>query len=144
MALVALPLGLLCASLANALQLGDGVAQGLGVRLERARTALLFVSALLDAGAVAVVGPIGFVGLIGPHMARSLVGGDVRRMFPLSVLLAAMLLIAADILARTLTIGWVGWLTGLNIPDGAGLPVGAVTALLGAPFFLYLLLRRRA
>lgn len=55
---------------------------------------------------------------------------------------AASLLLVADIVARTLTLGWVGTLTGLQIPDTAGLPVGAVTALLGAPFFLYLLLRR--
>lgn len=99
---------------------------------------------LLNAGAVAVVGPIGFIGLIGPHMARRLVGSDVRRLFPLSVLLTSMLLIASDILARTLTIGWLGGLTGLDILDTAGLPVGAVTALLGAPFFLYLLLRRQS
>ncbi|MBX3013037.1 MAG: iron ABC transporter permease [Caldilineaceae bacterium] len=141
-ALVAIPLGLLCASLANTLQLGDGLATGLGVRLERTRAALLLASVLLDAGSVAVVGPISFVGLIGPHMARRLVGGDARRLFPLSVLLSAMLLIAADILARTITIGWMGALMGLAVPDSVGVPVGAVTALLGAPFFLYLLLRR--
>jgi iron complex transport system permease protein len=140
-ALVAIPLGLLCAGLANALQLGDGVATGLGVHTERARGFLLFAAVLLDAGAVAVVGPVGFIGLIGPHMARRLVGSDVRRLFPLSVLLTAILLIASDILARTLTIGWLGGLTGLDIPDTAGLPVGAVTALLGAPFFLYLFTR---
>jgi len=142
-ALVAIPLGLLCASLANALQLGDGIATGLGVRLERARAALLFAAALLDAGAVAVVGPISFVGLIGPHLARRVIGSDARRLLPLSMLLSALLLLAADIFARTLTIGWLGSLTGLAIPDGAGIPVGAVTALLGAPFFLYLLFRRQ-
>lgn len=142
-ALAALPLGLLCASLANALQLGDSIATSLGVRLERARATLLFAAALLDAGAVAVVGPISFVGLIGPHLARRLVGSDARRLLPLSVLLSALLLLAADILARTLTIGWIGSLTGLAVPDGAGIPVGAVTALLGAPFFLSLLFKRQ-
>lgn len=142
-ALIALPLALLSAGAANVLQLGDGVAAGLGLRVERARFWLLGLSALLTAGAVAVVGNVGFIGLIGPHMARSLVGGDVRRLFPLSVLLTALLLLTADILARTLTIGWVGLITGLPIPENAGLPVGAVTALLGAPFFLYLLLRRQ-
>jgi iron complex transport system permease protein len=141
-ATVALPLGLLCAGLANALQLGDGIATGLGVRREHARAALLFAAVLLDAGAVAVVGPVGFIGLIGPHMARRLVGSDARRFFGFSVLLSAGLLLASDIVARTLTIGWVGTLTGIALPDTAGLPVGAVTALLGAPFFLYLLLRR--
>lgn len=141
LAALALPLGLLCAGLANVLQLGDGVARGLGMGVERTRLTLFFVAALLTAGAVAVVGAVGFIGLIGPHMARRMVGSDVRRLFPLSVLLTAMLLISSDILARTITIGWLARLTGLNIPDTAGLPVGAVTALLGAPFFLYLLLR---
>jgi iron complex transport system permease protein len=141
-ALAALPLGMLSAGLANALQLGDDVASGLGVHLQAARGALLLVSVMLDASAVAVVGPVGFIGLIGPHMARMLFGGDARRLFPLSALVSAMLLIAADILARTLTLGWIGGLTGLDVPDNAGIPVGAVTALLGAPFFLYLLLRR--
>lgn len=142
-ALVALPLGLLSAGLANVVQLGDAVAAGLGVRVERARVGLLFAAVLLTAGAVAVVGSVGFIGLIGPHLARRIAGGDVRRLFPLSVLLTALLLLAADILARTVTLGWVGSLTGVALPENAGLPVGAVTALLGAPFFLVLLLRRR-
>jgi iron complex transport system permease protein len=143
-ALLAIPFGVLCAGLANALQLGDSVARGLGQRVEGARLILLFAASLLTAGAVAVVGAVGFIGLIGPHMARRIVGGDVRRLFPLSVVLTAILLIVSDIVARTLTIGWIGLLTGLDIPDTAGLPVGAVTALLGAPFFLYLLLRRKS
>jgi iron complex transport system permease protein len=143
-ALAAVPLGLACAGLANALQLGDGIAAGLGLRVERVRLLLLSIATLLTAGAVAVVGAIGFIGLMGPHVARRMVGSDVRRLYPASVLLTAALLLAADIGARTLTIGWLGTLTGLDIPEAAGLPVGAVTALLGAPFFLSLLLRRRA
>jgi iron complex transport system permease protein len=143
-ALVALPLGLGSAGLANALQLGDEVAAGLGLRVERARLLLLAASAVLTAGAVAVVGNLGFIGLIGPHMTRRLVGGDVRRLFPGSVLLAAILLTAADILARIVTLDWLGRLIGLEIPAGAGLPVGVITAFLGVPFFLLLLLRRAA
>jgi iron complex transport system permease protein len=142
-ALIALPVGLLCAGLANALQLGDGVAANLGLRVERARMLLLFAAALLTAGAVAVVGNLGFIGLIGPHMARRITGGDVRRLFPLSTVISVLLLLVSDLIARTLTIGWVGQLTGLDLPENAGLPVGAVMALVGAPFFLYLLLRRR-
>jgi iron complex transport system permease protein len=142
-ALIALPIGLLCAGLANVLQLGDGIAAALGLRVERARMLLLFAAALLTAGAVAVVGNVGFIGLIGPHMARRITGGDVRRLFPLSTVISVLLLLASDLIARTLTIGWVGQLTGLDLPENAGLPVGAVMALLGAPFFLYLLLRRR-
>jgi iron complex transport system permease protein len=143
-ALVAVPLGMLSIGWANALQLGDGVARGLGVLVERVRFVLLAASALLTAGAVAVVGAIGFVGLIGPHAARLVAGSDVRRLFPLSVVFTAILLIVSDSAARTITIGWVGLITGLDIPDMAGLPVGAVTALLGAPFFLFLLLRGRS
>ncbi|HYF61778.1 MAG TPA: iron ABC transporter permease [Herpetosiphonaceae bacterium] len=142
-ALLALPLGLGCAGLANALQLGDEVATSLGIGVERGRATLLFASALLTAGAVAVVGNVGFIGLVGPHMARRIAGGDVRRLFPLSVMLSGILLLLADILARTLSLDWLGRLTGLPLPEGAGLPVGAITALLGAPFFLYLLLRRQ-
>lgn len=142
-ALIAIPLGLLSAGSANALQLGDSVARGLGQRVEASRLFLLFAASLLTAGAVAVVGAVGFIGSIGPHLARRIVGGDVRRLFPMSVVLTGALLIASDIIARTLTIGWIGAMTRLDIPDTAGLPVGAVTALLGAPFFLYLLLRRK-
>ncbi len=142
-AIAALPLGMLCGRLINALQLGDDVARGLGVRLQAARGMMLFVSVALDAGAVAVVGPIGFIGLIGPHVARIVFGGDAHRLLPASALTSALLLIASDILARILTLSWLGWLTGLDVPDTAGIPVGAVTALLGAPFFLYLLLRRK-
>ncbi len=136
-ALVALPLGLLSAGAANALGLGDATATGLGQHPERARATLLFVAALLTAGAVAVVGAIGFIGLIGPHLARRLVGDDARRAFPLSAVVAAAILVAADVVAQALT---------LEFPFGdatrrAGLPVGALTALLGAPFFLYLMLR---
>jgi iron complex transport system permease protein len=141
-ALVAIPFGLGCAGLANTLQLGDSVARGLGMRVEIVRLILLFAASLLTAGAIAVVGAVGFIGLIGPHMARRIAGSDARRLFPLSIALTAILLIASDIIARTLTIGWIGTFTGLDIPEGAGLPVGAVTAMLGAPFFLYLLLRR--
>ena len=140
-ALAAVPLGLVCAGLANTLQLGDSVARGLGQRVELTRLTLLFAASFLTSGAIAVVGAVGFIGLIGPHMARRIVGGDVRRLFPLSLVLTAIILIASDILARTITIGWIGLVTGLDIPEGSGLPVGAVTALLGAPFFLYLLLR---
>ena len=136
-AVVMIPLGLLSAGMANALSLGDAVAAGLGQRVERARVGLLFVAALLTAGAVAVVGAIGFIGLIGPHLARRLVGDDARRVFPLSALVAAAILLAADAISQGLTLEFpIG-----SVTRRAGLPVGALTALLGAPFFLYLLLR---
>ena len=136
-ALVALPLGLMSAGVANALGLGDETSAGLGQRPERARAALLFVAALLTAGAVSVVGAIGFVGLIGPHLARRLVGEDARRAFPLSAILAAAILLAADVVAQALTLEFALG----DATRRAGLPVGALTAMLGAPFFLYLMLR---
>jgi len=128
-ALVALPLGLASARWANILQLGDASATGLGLRVPYARAALLFVAALLAASAVAIVGGIAFLGLIAPHIARRLVGADARRVFPMSVILGAALLLAADIAAQLLL-------------RPTTLPVGAVLAALGAPFFLYLLRRR--
>lgn len=136
----ALPVGLLCAGVANALQLGDPIAAGIGVPVERARLALLAVAALLAASAVAVVGAVGFVGLIGPHLTRRLVGDDARCVFPGSVVITAVLLVGADVAAQIITLNPPFATT----PYRVGLPVGAVTALLGAPFFLYLLRRSRS
>jgi iron complex transport system permease protein len=127
-AVVTLPLGLACASLANAVYLGEDLATGLGLRVELARVMLLFVAVLLTAGAVSVVGALGFLGLIAPHLTRRLVGNDARRVFPMSAVLGAALLLLADVVARGLT----------RVVD---LPVGAVMALIGAPFLMYLLRR---
>lgn len=123
------PLGLVGASWANLLQLGDDVATGLGVDVRRSRAGLFLVSATLTAGALVVVGSIGFIGLIGPHVTRRLVGGDLRRVLPGSFLCGAILLSAADVGSRAFTTRAV--------------PTGTVTALLGAAFFLFLLLRDR-
>lgn len=130
-ALVAIPLALLCAALANVLQLGEDPARALGLPLERARGALLAVAALLTAAAVAAVGAIGFIGLIGPHLARQLVGGDARRVLPLSALLSAAILQAADIATQSVLFRPL-------LGPTAILPVGTLTALLGAPFLLWL------
>lgn len=137
-ALVALPLGWASAGLANSLQLGDEVAAGLGLPIELTRALLLCLAALLTAGAVAVVGGLGFIGLVGPHIARRLVGSDARRVFPLSALITAMLLLGADTLAQSLTFQ----ISTGGTSSRVGLPVGALTALLGAPFFLYLVWRK--
>jgi iron complex transport system permease protein len=127
-AMVALPLGLATAGLANALHLGDEVALGLGQRVEWARVGLFGVAVLLTAAAVSIVGAIGFIGLIGPHICRRLVGDDSRRLFPLSAVFTALLLLASDFVVQAITKGQ--------------LPVGAITALLGGPFFLYLIFKR--
>jgi iron complex transport system permease protein len=114
----------------DALAFGDETAQSLGLPLPWARGALVAAASLTTAAAVAAGGTIGFVGLIAPHAARLLVGASHVRLIPASALLGALLLLLADDVARTL-------LAPLE------LPVGIVTAMLGGPFFLYLLKTRQ-
>jgi len=114
----------------NVLQLGDEQARQLGVNASRTRTLVIAFATLATAAAVAFSGVIGFVGLIIPHIMRRLWGGDLRRLLPLSMLGGASFLLAADILARV-----------LMAPQE--LPVGIITALFGAPFFLYILRQSR-
>lgn len=122
-------MALLLARQLDVLALGDEPAAVLGVRVQRMRAALTGLAALLTGSAVAVAGLIGFVGLVVPHIARMLVGGGHRYVLPLAALLGASLLVTADIVART-------------IAAPRELPVGVVTAVVGAPFFVYLLRRR--
>lgn len=112
------------------LALGDDCARSLGLQAERWRLILVAMAGSLAAAAVAVAGPVGFLGLLVPHIARRLAGGSPRHQLPLVLLLGANLALAADLAGRILI-----------VPDEV--PVGAVTALLGAPFFLYLMARRR-
>ena len=112
----------------NVLQLGDEVAKGLGMRVNLTRTILIAVAALLAASAVCVVGLLGFVGLIVPHTARLLIGSDYRFLLPSAAMLGAAVVTFSDTVART-------------IFAPTELPVGILMAILGAPFFLYLLRR---
>jgi iron complex transport system permease protein len=114
----------------NVMILGEEPAQQLGIEVERVKKVLLAAGTVAAAAAVAMCGVIGFVGLIVPHVVRRLAGPDHRTLLPLTVLGGGAFLVAADIVARVV------------LPPG-GLPVGAVTALAGAPFFLFLLRRRR-
>ena len=114
----------------NAMLLGEEQAQQLGVDVERVKKILLAAGTVAAAVAVAMCGIIGFVGLIVPHVVRLLVGPDHRKLLPVTILAGGTFLVGADLVAR------------LVLPPG-GLPVGAVTALAGAPFFM-LLLRRRS
>jgi iron complex transport system permease protein len=114
----------------DALAFGDATAQSLGLSLGWARLAILAAASLATAAAVAAAGTIGFVGLIAPHAARLLVGAGHARLIPTSALLGALLLLLADDVART-------------VMAPLELPVGIVTALLGGPFFLYLLKTRQ-
>jgi len=114
----------------NLILQGEENAQFLGVQVERTKRVLLVTTALLTAAAVSVSGIIGFVGLVVPHIMRILVGPDHRVLFPASMLGGAMLVVGADMLART-------------VVAPAEIPIGVITALLGCPFFLFLLSRRR-
>ncbi len=113
----------------NVLSLGDEEAASLGVRPSRLRWVVLVSCALVVAGAVAVSGVVGWVGLVIPHLARMWVGPDHRVLLPVSFLLGAIYLIVIDTVARTATAGEV--------------PLGVLTALLGAPVFFFLLRRNR-
>ena len=116
----------------NVAGLSEAEAQSLGVRIQRTRWVALLAASLMTALAVALSGPIGFVGLICPHVGRRLVGHDARRLLPLSAALGAVLLAVADTLSRAMIQKLHTW------P-----PVGVLTGLLGGPFFLYLLYRQR-
>ena len=111
----------------NVLLLGEEEAQGLGIEVERTKRILLAASSLITAAGVAFAGVIGFVGLIVPHMLRLVVGPDHRVLLPTAALAGGSFLVAADTLARS---------------GSAELPVGVVTAAVGAPFFIYLLTKR--
>ena len=113
----------------NLLQLGDEEAHYLGVDVRVVQRILLLCSALLVASAVAVSGVIGFIGLVVPHLMRMWLGSDHRAVIPGSVLAGAFLLLIADTLARTAV-------------APAEMPVGLLTSLLGAPWFLWLIFRR--
>lgn len=116
----------------NVAGLSESEAQSLGVRIHRLRWIALISASVMTAAAVAISGPIGFVGLICPHLARRLVGHDTRRLLPLSAAMGAALLTIADALSRGM----------INIVK-TWPPVGVITGLLGGPFFLYLLYRQR-
>ncbi|KYC39741.1 iron ABC transporter [Scytonema hofmannii PCC 7110] len=126
---IALLVGSLLGRSLNLLNLGDDLAVGLGVSLARSRIIIGAVATLLAAGAVSVAGLIGFVGLIVPHGIRLFVGTDYRFVLPLSAVGGALVLTGADLLSRL---------------GAVELPVGAVTALLGSPVFIWLLYNRKS
>ncbi|MFC8705672.1 FecCD family ABC transporter permease [Streptomyces anulatus] len=121
---------LLSARALNSLALGDEVAAGLGERVAVARAVAALGAVLLCGAATAVAGPIGFVGLVVPHTCRLLVGVDHRWLLPLSTVLGAILLTAADVVGRI-------------VARPSEIDVGIVTALIGAPFFIYIVRRQK-
>lgn len=114
----------------NLILLGEEDALSLGVEVERTKRWILVAASLITAGAVSVSGMIGFVGLIVPHAMRIIIGPDHRYLYPAALLGGGIFLVAADTFART-------------VIAPAEIPVGIITAFLGAPFFIYLLRRHR-
>lgn len=114
----------------NILSMGEEDAYSLGVEVEKVKKELIIISSLIVAALVSVTGIIGFVGLIIPHIARMIVGSNHRDLIPFSFILGALFLVVCDTISRVI------------IAPGE-LPVGAVTALLGAPYFIYLLWKKK-
>lgn len=114
----------------NALVTGDDSAKSLGIETERVKKLLIVVCSAVVAACVSVSGVIGFVGLIIPHCVRMLFGADHRTMLPYAGIVGAIFMVFCDMLARTLT-------------KPSEIPVGVITAMIGAPYFIFLLLRKR-
>ncbi len=112
----------------NAIDAGDETARGLGVRVDRMRITGMLVASLVTSVIIAYLGIIGFVGLVVPHMVRRMLGGDHRFLLPATILLGALLLLVSDTAARLMLAPHV-------------LPVSVLTAFMGAPLFMYLIIR---
>ncbi|CAM3790024.1 MULTISPECIES: FecCD family ABC transporter permease [Paenibacillus] len=129
--LVLLPFVMYKAQVMNVLNLGESMATGLGASVTREQLKLLAAAVGLAASCVAVSGGIGFVGLIAPHLGRRLVGAKHQMLLPVTAMIGALLVITADTLSR-------------SILQPSEIPTGIVVAVIGAPYFLYLLSRTRA
>ncbi|WP_339242428.1 iron ABC transporter permease [Paenibacillus sp. FSL F4-0243] len=127
---VFIPLSLLLAKELNVQSLGEDVARGLGSKLQLSRMILLFYSVALAGAAVGVAGTISFIGLMAPHIARMLVGNSYKLIIPVSALIGAIILLLADLAGRMLF-------------QPLDVPAGVFTAGIGAPFFMYLLFKRK-
>ena len=114
----------------NALDAGDETAKSLGVAVDKIRLGGMFAASLVTAGLVSLVGIIGFVGLVAPHIVRMIIGGNEKYLLPLSALSGGLLLLVSDTTARTIIAPIV-------------LPVGILTSFLGVPLFLYLIIKGR-
>ena len=115
----------------NSLQLDEEYATSIGVNVEKTKKILILVSTIITAAAVSFSGLIGFVGLVAPHVVRMLWGTDYRILIPMSAVIGGGFLVICDLIART-------------VVNPGEIPVGIVTAIFGAPFFIYLLIRKRS
>jgi iron complex transport system permease protein len=113
------------------LSLGDDIAAGRGVNVKRTRRSIFMAASILVGGVVSICGPIAFVGMMAPHICRLIIGEGHTRLAPATLLFGGSFLVICDTIART-------------VIAPAEIPVGVITALLGGPFFLWLLLRRVA
>ena len=113
------------------MRLGDNRARSMGVNVDRLRKEMFILVSILTATTVAFVGSIGFIGIIGPHIARMIVGEDQRFFLPMSAISGAIILSTASAITKI-------------IVPGAIFPIGIITSLIGVPFFFLLLLKRKA
>ncbi len=127
--MVVLPFLIVDAWKLTSLRLGDGIAKSLGINVERLRTKVLVLISVLTATAVCFVGTIGFVGLVAPHVARSLIGEDQRFYLPFSILSGAAMLSFSSMLSKV-------------VMPGAVIPVGIITSIIGVPFLLLIILKK--
>lgn len=127
--IILIPFTLYKANKLNLLNLNEPVAIGVGVAIEKERITLLLAAVALAASAVSVTGGIAFVGLMAPHIAKSLVGPRHQLFIPIAILIGGWLLLFADTIGR-------------NVIEPNGIPAGVVVALIGAPYFMYLLMRK--
>ncbi|MFV0061980.1 FecCD family ABC transporter permease [Staphylococcus aureus] len=128
--LIIIPYLLFKSNTLNIIHTGDNIARGLGVRLSRERLILFFIAVMLSSAAVAVAGSISFIGLTGPHIAKRIVGPRHQLFLPIAILVGACLLVIAD------TIGKI-------VLQPGGVPAGIVVAIIGAPYFLYLMYKTK-
>lgn len=113
----------------NAIDSGEETAKGLGINTERERTIGMVLSVLISSVIVSFFGIIAFIGLLGPHIARMIIGGDHRYLIPAAMVFGSLILLVSDVI-------------GMNIMSSMVIPVGIVTSMLGGPLFIYLLIRR--
>lgn len=128
--LIIIPYLLFKSNTLNIIHTGDNIARGLGVRLSRERLILFFIAVMLSSAAVAVAGSISFIGLMGPYIAKRIVGPRHQLFLPIAILVGACLLVIAD------TIGKI-------VLQPGGVPAGIVVAIIGAPYFLYLMYKTK-
>lgn len=127
---IVIPIVLSKSEILNILNTSDSIALGLGVSLKRERLFLVFIAVLLSSVAVSIVGAIGFIGLMAPHIARTMIGPRHQSFLPLAMMIGGVLLVVSDTV-------------GQNLVQPNGLPAGIVVAIIGAPYFLYLMYKVR-